>query len=106
MATAAYCAAFAALGYEYTPPPAVEPEVVDPEIAPGITKSYAISALDRAARNGGKLDPSRDYSDGKPRRKYKFLLNWLESEGHIRPASGNRPAQLVDYGKARERILE
>lgn len=97
-------AAFAALGYEYTPPPAVEPEVIDPEIAPGITKSYAISKLDKAARNGGNLDPVRDYSYGKPRQQYNLLLDWLEREGHIRPASGNRRAQLVDYQNTR-RVL-
>lgn len=98
-------AAFAAMGYEYQSPPELEPEVTDPEIAPGITKSYAISKMDKAVRKDGYLEPLRSTSEGTPeRRRYALFLEWAEREGHIQPAAGNRPARVINYHKTREEI--
>ena len=98
-------AAFAAMGYEYQAPPELEPPVADPEIAEGVTKSYAISKLDKAAKNDGYLEPIRSTSEGTPsRRQYALFMAWAEREGLITPASGPKPARVKDYSEARRRI--
>lgn len=97
--------AFAAMGYEYTAPAELEPDVVDPEIADGVTKSYAVSETDRAAKRGGYLFPIRDTSEGTPdRNRRKAFEVWLGQHGLIEPAAGPKPARIKDYSETRRRI--
>ena len=99
--------AFAAMGYEYQAPPEYAPQISDPEVAPDVTKSYAVSKLDRAARNDGYLEPIRTTSQGTAdRRRMEALVDHLVRLGLATPAAGNKPARVTDYKKARERILE
>ena len=70
-----------------------------------LTKSYAISAIDRADKSGGYLSPIRDTSDGSiERENRKALEAWLGKQGLIEPASGPKPARVKDTKLARERI--
>ena len=95
---AAYAMGFTGVGDVETP--TAEPEVID-----GVTKSYAISKIDRAAANDGKLEPIRSYADGTPdRRRMEALVNWLVTQGLAEPARGNQPAKITNIQEAKKRL--
>jgi hypothetical protein len=92
------------LGYDVDPEHPEEP-TLDPEGE--VTKSYAISKINKAERNQGYLEPVRKFSDGtKERRAHEFLTNYLVKEGYAEPAVGPKPTRVIDPQAARRRILE
>jgi hypothetical protein len=96
--------AYTWMGYTADPPPEPEPVIETPEGT--ISKSFAISQTDSAARRNGYLEPVRNFSDGTPkRRQMELLAKYLVSEGLAEPAAGPKPARIIDTSKTKERII-